>query len=140
MNKSKQAFIKELNPQFEGYKEWMMYMPRSISAIELINRKNPKFFRESKVIEAEGDWTHLLVKSQYVKGVSLTPNGWRLKVEVNVQETLTYTDPVSGNETVSGNPVGHNWSESSMYIHYLEIGDKEVSILRNNFPELWEKL
>ena len=140
MNKSKQAFIKELNPQFEEYKAWMLKMPRNITPLEIINRKNPKFFRETKVIETEGDWVYYLVKTQRVKGLTLTTNGWRLKVEVDVHESAVYKDPVSGNETVSGNPVGHNWSESSMYIHYLEIGDEEVSILHNNFPELWEKL
>ena len=140
MNKSKQEFIKELNPQYVEHQTWMLEMTRSISAVELINRKNPMFFRETKVIETEGDWTHFLVKTQRVKGLTLTANGWRLKVEVDVHESSVYTDPVSGNKTTSGNPVGHNWSESSMYIHYLEIGDEEVSILRNNFPELWEKL
>ena len=140
MNKSKQEFIKDLNHHFVEHQTWMMYMPRSISAIELINRKNPKFFRESKVIETEGDWTHYLVKTHFVKGVALTPNGWRLKVEVHLQETSVYKDPETGNETVSGNPVGSNWSESSMYIHYLEMEAEQVSILRNNFPELWEKL
>ena len=140
MNKSKQEFIKELNPQFEGYKAWMLEMPRSISAIELINRKNPKFFRETKVIETKGDWVYYLVKTQRVKELALTANGWRLKVEVDVHESAVYKDPVSGNETTSGNPVCNDWNESATYVHYLEIGDEEVSILRNNFPELWEKL
>ena len=140
MNKSKQEFIKELNPQFEGHKAWMLEMPRNITTLELINRKNPKFFRDVKLIETKGDWVYYLVKTQRVKGLTLTTNGWRLKVEVDVHESAVYKDPVSGNETVSGNPVGHNWSESSMYIHYLFLGNEEVSILRNNFPELWEKL
>ncbi len=140
MNKSKQAFIKELNPQFVEHQTWMLEMPRSISALELVNRKNPLFFRGVKLIETEGDWVYYLVKTQRVKGLTLTPEGWRLKVEVDVYKSVVYKDPVSGNETVSGNPVGHNWNECSMYIHYLEIGDDEVSILRNNFPELWEKL
>ena len=140
MNKSKQAFIKKLNPQFEGYKAWMLEMPRRVTARELINRKNPKFFREVKLIETEGDWVYYLVKTQRVKGLTLTPKGWRVKVEVDVHESAGYRDPVSGNETVSGNPVGNNWNESSMYIHYLEMEAEQVSILRNNFPELWEKL
>ena len=140
MNKSKQEFIKELNPQFEGYKAWMLRQPYSITALELVNRKNPMFFRESQLIEIEGDWTHYLVRTQRVKGLTLTANGWRLKVEVDVHESAVYKDPVSGNETVSGNPVGHNWNECSSYVHYLEMDEKEVNILKNNFPELWEKL
>ena len=140
MNKSKQEFVKELHPRFVSHKAWMLRQPYSITALELVNRKNPMFFRETKVIETEGDWTHFLVKTQRVKGLTLTANGWRLKVEVDVHESAVYKDPVSGNETVSGNPVGHNWSESSMYIHYLEMDEKEVNILKNNFPELWEKL
>ena len=140
MNKSKQEFIKELNPRFEGYKEWMMENPRSITTLELVSRKNPMFFRESKLIETEGEWQHHLTKTQFVKGIALTPKGWRLKVEVHLQEVSVWVNPETGNETVSGNPVGNNWNECSSYIHYLEIGDEEVSILRNNFPELWEKL
>ena len=140
MNKSKQAFIKELNPQFVEHQTWMMCMPRSISAIELINRKNPMFFRESKLIETEGEWQHHLTKTQFVKGIALTPKGWRLKVEVYLQEVSVWVNPETGNETVSGNPVGPNWNECSMYIHYLEMEAEQVSILQNNFPELWEKL
>ena len=140
MNKSKQEFIQELNPRFDGYKEWMMENPRSITTLELVNRKNPKFFRETKVIETEGDWTHFLVKTQRVKGLTLTANGWRLKVEVHLQETSVYIDPETGNETVSGNPVCNNWNEPATYVHYLEMDEKEVNILKNNFPELWEKL
>ena len=140
MNKSKQEFIKELNPQFEGYKAWMMENPRSITTLELVNRKNPMFFRESKVIEIEGDWTHYLVRTQRVKGLTLTTNGWRLKVEVDVHESAVYKDPESGNETTTGNPVCNNWNEPATYVHYLEMDEKEVNILKNNFPELWEKL
>ncbi len=140
MNKSKQEFVEELNQQFVEYKEWMLEMPRRVTALELVQRKNPLFFRETKVIETEEDWVYYLVKTQRVKGLTLTTNGWRLKVEVDVHESAVYKNPVSGNEIVSGNPVGNNWNECSMYIHYLEIGDEEVSTLRNNFPELWEKL
>ncbi len=140
MNKSKQEFVEELNQQFVEYKEWMLEMPRRVTALELVQRKNPLFFRETKVIETEEDWVYYLVKTQRVKGLTLTTNGWRLKVEVDVHESAVYKNPVSGNEIVSGNPVGRNWNECSMYIHYLEIGDEEVSTLRNNFPELWEKL
>ena len=140
MNKSKQEFIKDLNHRFVEHQTWMMYMPRSISAIELINRKNPKFFREVKLIETGSDWTHHLTKTQFVKGIALTPKGWRLKVEVHLQETSVYTDPETGNETVSGNPVGNNWDECSSYIHYLEMEAEQVSILRNNFPDIWERI
>ena len=140
MNKSKQEFISKLHPCFKEHQSWMLQVPRNITALELINRKNPKFFRETRVIEAEGDWVYYLVKTQRVKGLTLTTDGWRLKVEVDVHESAVYKNPVSGNEIVSGNPVGNNWNECSMYIHYLEIGDEEVSILQNNFPELWEKL
>ena len=140
MNKSKQEFVEELNPQFEGYKAWVMENPRSITTLELVSRKNPLFFRETRGIATEGDWVYYLVKTQRVKGLTLTTDGWRLKVEVDVHESAVYKNPVSGNEIVSGNPVGNNWNECSMYIHYLEIGDEEVSTLRNNFPELWEKL
>ena len=140
MNKSKQEFIQDLNHRFVEHQTWMMYMPRSISAIELINRKNPLFFREVKLIETEGDWTYHLVKSQFLKGIALTPKGWRLKVEVHLRETSVYKDPDTGNETSCGNPVGNNWNESSVFVHYFEMEDAEVSILRNNFPELWEKL
>ena len=140
MNKSKQEFIKELNQRFVEYKEWMLEMPRSITTLELVQRKNPLFFREVKIIETEGDWTHHLTKTQVVKGVALTPKGWRLKVEVHLQETSVYTDPETGNETVSGNPVGNNWDECSSYIHYLEMEAEQVSILRNNFPDIWERI
>lgn len=141
MNKSKQEFIKELNQQFVEYKEWMLEMPRSITTLKLVQRgKNPFFFREVKLIEVEGDWNHYLVKTQSLKGMVLTPNGWRLKVEVSLQETSVYKDPETGNETRSGNPVGNNWNESSMYIHYLEMEAEQVSILRNNFPDIWERI
>ena len=140
MNKSKQEFIQNLNPHFVEHQTWMMYMPRSISAIELINRKNPLVFREVKLIETEGDWTHHLVKSQFLKGIALTPKGWRLKVEVHLQETSVYKDPETGNETVSGTPVGNNWDECSVFVHYLEMEAEQVSILRNNFPDIWERL
>ena len=140
MNKSKQEFVKELNQQFVEYKEWMLEMPRRVTTLELVQRKNPFFFREVKLIEIEGDWTHHLVKSQFLKGIALTPKGWRLKVEVHLQETSVYKDPETGNETVSGNPVGNNWNECSSYIHYLEMEAEQVSILRNNFPDIWERI
>ena len=141
MNKSKQEFIKELNQRYVEHQTWMLEMPRSITTLKLVQRgKNPFFFREVKLIEVEGDWNHYLVKTQSLKGMVLTPNGWRLKVEVSLQESSIYKDPETGNETSCGNPVGNNWNESSMYIHYFEMEDAEVSILRNNFPELWEKL
>ena len=140
MNKSKQEFVKELNQQFVEYKEWMLEMPRRVTALELVQRKNPLFFREVKLIETEGGWTHYLVKSQFLKGIALTPKGWRLKVEVHLQETLVDKDPETGNETVSGNPVGNNWNECSVFVHYLEMEDGQVSILRNNFPDIWERI
>ena len=140
MNKSKQEFVKELNQRFVEYKEWMLEMPRSITTLELVQRKNPFFFREVKLIETGSDWTHHLTKTQFVKGIALTPKGWRLKVEVHLQETSVYTDPETGNETVSGNPVGNNWNECSSYIHYLEMEAEQVSILRNNFPDIWERI
>ena len=140
MNKSKQEFVKKLNHRFVEHKEWMLEMPRSITTLELINRKNPKFFREVKLIETGSDWTHHLTKTQFVKGIALTPKGWRLKVEVHLQETSVYTDPETGNETVSGNPVGNNWDECSVFVHYLEMEAEQVSILRNNFPDIWERI
>ena len=140
MNKSKQEFIKELNPRFEGYKAWMLEMPRNITTLELTNRKNPKFFRDVKLIETKGDWQHHLTKTQFVKGIALTPKGWRLKVEVHLQEVSVWVNPETGNETVSGNPVGNNWNECSSYIHYLEMETEQVSILRNNFPDIWERI
>ena len=93
MNKSKQEFVKELNQQFVEYKEWMLEMPRRVTTLELAQRKNPFFFREVKLIEIEGDWTRHLVKSQFLKGIALTPKGWRLKVEVHLQETFVDKDP-----------------------------------------------
>lgn len=59
MNKSKQEFIKELNQQYVEHQTWMLEMPRSITTLKLVQRgKNPFFFREVKLIEVEGDWTH----------------------------------------------------------------------------------
>ena len=140
MNKSKQDFVKELKPRLVEYKEWMLEMPRRVTTLELVQRKNPLFFREVKLIETEGGWTHYLVKSQFLKGIALTPKGWRLKVEVHLQETFVDKNPETGNETVSGNPVGNNWNEYSVFVHYLEMEAEQVSILRNNFPDIWERL
>ena len=141
MNKSKQEFINKLSQQFVEYKEWMLEMPRSITTLELVSRKNPMFFREVKLVEVEGDeWTHHLTKTQFIKGIALTPKGWRLKVEVHLQETSTWKDRETGNEILSGNPVGNNWNECSMFVHYLEMETEQVSILRNNFPDIWERL
>ena len=142
MNKSKQEFIKELNQQYVEHQTWMLEMPRSITALELVQRgKSPVFFfREVKLLEIEGDWTHQLVKSQFLKGIALTPKGWRLKVEVHLQESSVFVDPETGNELVSGNPVCNNWNECSSYTHYLEMEAEQVSILRNNFPDIWERL
>ena len=140
MNKSKQEFIKELNQQYVEYKEWMLEMPHSITTLELINRKNPLFFREVKLIEVEGDWNHYLVKTQRVKGLVYKNNKWLLKVEVSLQESSIYKDPETGNETSCGNPVCNNWNECSSYIHYLEMEAEQVSILRNNFPDIWERI
>ena len=140
MNKSKQEFIKELNQQYVEHQTWMLEMPRSITTLELVQRKNPLFFREVKLIEVEGDWNHYLVKTQSIKGVALTPKGWRLKVEVSLHESSVYKDPETGNETVSGNPVCKNWDECSVFVHYLEMEAEQVSILRNNFPDIWERL
>ena len=140
MNKSKQEFIKELNQQYVEHQTWMLEMPRSIKTLELVQRKNPLFYREVKLIEIEGDWNRYLVKTQRLKGVALTPRGWRLKVEVSLRETSVCTDPETGNETSCGNPVGNNWNECSSYIHYLEMEAEQVSILRNNFPDIWERI
>ena len=141
MNKSKQEFVKELNQLYKGWLEWMLHMPHSITTLELVQRwKNPLFYREVKLIRVEGDWNHYLVKTQRVKGLVYIANKWLLKVEVSSQESSVFVDPETGNETSCGNPVGNNWEECSVSVHFLEMEDKEVSILRNNFPDIWERL
>ena len=131
MNQSKKQYIKDLHPSYKEYQAWLLAMPRKITAGELVNRANTYFNISTKKLDEDC----ILVKKEFLKGISLTPHGWRIKAIVETQEHYQ-----ENGLTKCANPTGNDWNELHSFTHFYEIEDAQVSILKHNFPEIWEKL
>ena len=124
MNQSKKHFVKNSDREFfEADMEWALYVPK----FDIRMLLKSTMYSSEKPTKAGH-----LIKYARAKRILLTPHGWRLEAFVTIRHR-------NQNSQIY-DYVGLDWNEESGYTYFFEVSDEQVSILKNNFPEIWEKL
>ena len=144
MNQSKKQFIANLNPSYKGHIDWLLSnQPLDVIQVVQAVEKRNKYILRSKTlerVESEG-YTSISFLEKEIKLLEAVVNvhGTFIKANIKVQDVYEIEDQ-KYTWSRTANSLHRDQYESSEYTHYFKVSDEQVSILKNNFPDIWDKL
>ena len=144
MNQSKKQFIANLNPSYNAYLTWALTNTH-LEVVQIVHamEKRNGYIHQCKTLERVEmeDYVSISFLEKEIKLLEAVVNvhGTFIKTNIKVQDVYEIEDQ-KYTWSRTANSLHRDQYESSEYTHYFKVSDEQVSILKHNFPEIWDKL